>query len=63
MPSETLFYRARGSTRYHRDRQCFYLRRARARDDVVGFHAPDPGVGESLRADGFEYRSCARCGR
>lgn len=58
-----LFYRARGSAAYHRDRQCFFLRAARGRDDVVAMEADDPGLGEPLTAHGMEYRSCARCGR
>jgi len=62
--SETrTFYVSRWGRRYHRDRQCWYLRDARSRDAVLTIAEPDPGLGETLiTGGGRQYRHCTRCG-
>lgn len=60
---KTTFYRTRDGRKYHRDRQCFFLKGARAADTVVRFRDVDPGVGKRLLVRERELMACARCGR
>lgn len=60
---KTTFYRTRDGEKYHRDRQCYFLKGARAADTVKVFRDVDPGVGKSLLVRERTYAACARCGR
>lgn len=60
--SETrAFYKVDGGGRYHRDRQCAYLRRAIAAGREQRFEAEEPGIGIPLY-EPYAITACSRCG-
>ncbi len=66
---KTTFYRTAEGQKYHRDRQCFFLRRAVERNAVLSLQEPDPGIGRSLliqrpgHVTSRRLMSCSRCGK
>lgn len=61
MATRRAFWKVDGGGKYHRDRQCAYLRHAVAEGRERRFLAVDPGIGETLR-EPFVLDPCGRCG-
>lgn len=55
------FWRVDGGGRYHRDRQCAYLRAAVTEGRERRFLAPDPGLGQMM-TEPLWLMHCTRCG-
>jgi hypothetical protein len=52
------FYRTKLGRKYHRDRQCSFLRHAVMYGLEIRFEAEEPGIGMEL----YGYGACYRCG-
>lgn len=55
------FWKVDGGGKYHRDRQCYFLRRAINAGREQRFLAADPGLGKTMH-EPYVLDHCSRCG-